>query len=112
MAKEQNTVPVKYLNVGAPGSENLDTSGGLNVEMCTECFALAPTDMIQEHIDSHRKQRQSSGGGGTPDQGLPPESGAPDQGLPPESGAPDQAPPESPPEVSGGTPPQTGQQPA
>lgn len=88
-----NQVPVSYLNVGAPGSEDISLQGGnLVVEMCTECFALAPTDMIQEHIDSHQR----------PELQRPP--GQPDQGLP-EGGQP-------PGEVSGGPPPTAGHQPS
>lgn len=34
------------------GTEGLDTKGGLVTEMCPTCYALAPTDKIQEHIDS------------------------------------------------------------
>jgi hypothetical protein len=101
--QNENTVPVNYLNVGAPGSEDIALQGGgLVVEMCTQCFALAPTDMIQEHIDSHRQLGQHMSGQ-RPDQSLPPE-GQPDQGLPPDQG--------QPPEVSGGAPPTAGTQPA
>jgi hypothetical protein len=98
-----NTVPVKYLNAGAPGSENIDTSGGITVEMCTNptCSALVPTEMIQAHIDGHQADHVHDGSNvpvhppGTPDQGLPVN---PDQSLPPEG--------QAPPEVSGGAPPQ------
>jgi hypothetical protein len=112
-----NTVKVSYLNVGAPGSENIaiQSDSGLVVEMCPKCYALVPTDLIQQHIDQpHAGEDQTPGWEpgqnleNRPDQGLPPEPGAPDQGLPPQPGAPDQGlPPEQQPpgEVSGGTPP-------
>lgn len=41
-------VQVKFL---VPDAADLSTTGGLVTEMCPQCFALAPTDMIQEHID-------------------------------------------------------------
>jgi hypothetical protein len=112
-----NQVKVSYLNVGAPGSENISisSSDGLITEMCPKCYVLVPTDLIQQHIDQpHAGEDQTPGwepGQFTqnrPDQGLPPEQGAPDQGLPPQPGAPDQGlPPTQPPpgEVSGGPPP-------
>jgi hypothetical protein len=126
MANEnENTVPVKYLNVGAPGSENIDTSGGIVVEMCPKCYALTPTELIQQHIDQpHAGEDQTPNwtpgqnvgqpdqglpptsppqpdqglpptSPGAPDQGLPPDQSAPDQGLPPDQGAPDQGVPPS-----------------
>jgi hypothetical protein len=106
MASDAKTVPVKYLNAGAPGSEDIDTSGGITVEMCTNptCRALVPTEMIQAHIDGHQADHVHDGGNhpvrppGTPDQGLPVPPPYPDQGLPPEG--------QAPPEVSGGAPPQ------
>lgn len=98
-------IPVVYLSVGAPGSENISQSGGnIVVEMCPKCFVLVPTDLVQQHIDQpHAGEDQTPNWtpgqnvGNAPDQGLPPQTGAPDQGLP--EG-------EQPPgEVSGGPPP-------
>jgi hypothetical protein len=115
-------VKVSYLNVGAPGSENvsISSSDGLVAEMCPKCYALVPTDLIQQHIDQpHAGEDQTPnwtpGENLAPDQGLPPQPGAPDQGLPPQPGTPDQGlPPEQVPpgEVSGGTPPMPEQQPS
>ena len=109
-------VKVSYLNVGAPGSENvsISSSDGLVAEMCPKCFALVPTDLVQDHINQpHAGEDQTPNWtpgqnlGNTPDQGLPPESGAPDQGLPanPDQSLPPEGGGQPPGEVSGGTPP-------
>jgi hypothetical protein len=50
MPPAEHTVPVKYL---ISESADVETSGGLTAEMCTVCFALVPTDRVQEHIDRH-----------------------------------------------------------
>ena len=114
MGNGNDQVPVKFLNVGAPGTEDLALQGGnLVTEMCTICFALVPTDKVQEHIDRHHQSGEDitpdwepgQNVGNRPNQGLPPQPGAPDQGLPPEGSQP-------PPEVSGGPPPTPGVQPA
>jgi hypothetical protein len=117
MIVANDKVKVSFLNVGAPGTEDVSitSSDGLVVEMCPKCFALTPTDLIQEHIDQpHAGEDQTPNwdpgqrAQNRPDQGLPPEQGqpgAPDQGLPPEQGG-TQPPPG---EVSGGTPPHTEQ---
>lgn len=124
MGNGNDQVPVKFLNVGAPGTEDLALQGGnLVTEMCTICFALVPTDKVQEHIDRHHQSGEDitpdwepgRNISNRPDQGLPGEQppppevsggppSAPDQGLPPE-----QPPPG---EVSGGPPPTPGVQPA
>jgi hypothetical protein len=105
-----DTVKVSYLSVGAPGSENvsISSSDGVVTEMCPKCFALVPTDLVQQHIDQpHAGEDQTPNWtpgqnlGNAPDQGLPEQPPAPDQGLPPEQGG-TQPPPG---EVSGGTPP-------
>lgn len=44
------TTPVKYLNSGAA---DINTSGGITTEMCTVCWALVPTERVQDHIDRH-----------------------------------------------------------
>lgn len=122
MANEKQ-VPVHYLSVPGTLSDEIDTSGGIVVEMCTTCYALVPTDMVQEHIDRHHQTGEDHTPGWEPGQNI---QNRPDQGLPPEGQAPpevsggpptypDQSPPAEqgpPPEVSGGPPPTAGQQPA
>ena len=115
MGNGNDQVPVKWLNVGAPGTENVSLHGSnLVTEMCPKCFALVPTDLIQQHIDQpHAGEDQTPGwepgqfAQNRPDQGLPEQPPVPDQGLPEEPPAPDQGLPEgeTPPEVSGGAPP-------
>jgi hypothetical protein len=97
MSQPDNTIPVLYLNVGAPGSENISQQGGsLVLEMCPKCYAMAPTDLIQQHIDQpHAGEDQTPNWQlgqnleNRPDQGLPPEPGSPSQGNP---GTPEQQP--------------------
>lgn len=102
MPSNEKQVPVHYLAVPGTLSDEIDTSGGIVAEMCTECFALVPTEKVHDHISRHGQENQRPVAG-RPDNTLPQEPGTPDQGLPPED--------QPPPEVSGGAPPTAGTQP-
>ena len=69
----QGEIPVRYLDTGVLEQ----TQTGLVLEMCPECSAMAPTERIRDHIDSHQPPEREPG---HPGQAPPPDQ--PEVGQP------------------------------